>query len=138
MSSQEKKVILKLKDTMMNPDGSVAKSGNKENRSQAELAKLTEKQMMESWPPLTMGELILALINNKKNLENIEEISKLSRLLSKIKNKMVTDKGEWRIEKQELLDLQEVFQKSDVKTLNVNLHGQVYNKIQDLLLQVTN
>jgi len=135
--SEEKTVILNLKDTLTNPDGTSAKDGSKETRSQEELSKLTQTELLKSWPDLTIGQILLALINGKKNLENMEEVSKLSRLLAKIRNKMLTDKGKWNIEKQELLDLQEVFNKSDPKTLNVNLHGQVYNKIQDLLVQVT-
>lgn len=134
--SDEKTVTLSLKDSLTNPDGTPAKDGSKEIRPQAELVKLSQTQILASWPDLTLGQTLIALINNRKP-ENIEEMSKLQRILVKIRNKMQTAKGEWRIEKQELLDLQEVFTKSDPTTLNVNLHGQVYNKLQDLLVQVT-
>jgi len=136
--SVEKTTILNLKDPVTNPDGSNLKDASKETRSQEELAKLTVAQVIASYPDFTLGQAIIGLINAKSNSANIEEISKLSRLLSKIRNKMLTNKGEWKIEKQELLDLQEIFTKADPKTLNVNLHGQIYNKIQDLLIQVTN
>lgn len=136
-TTTEKKIILKLKQTIINPDGTHAKDGSKENRSQEELTKLTQSQILDSWPDLTIGQTLIALINKKNNLENVEEMSKLSYLLAKIRNKMLTDKGEWEIEKQELLDLQDVFKKTDPKTLNVNIHGQIYNKIQDLLILST-
>lgn len=132
----EKTVTLQLKDSLTNPDGSPAKDGSKETRTQEQLVKLSQTQILASWPDLTMGQTLIALINNRKP-ENIEEMSKLQRILVKIRNKMQTAKGEWKIDKQELLDLQEVFTKSDPTTLNVNLHGQVYNKLQDLLVQVT-
>jgi len=133
----EKTTILKLKDTVTNPDGTPLKDASKENRSQEELTKLKPLQILASYPDFTVGQALVGLINSKRNLESMEEISKLSHLLAKIRNKMLTDKGEWHIEKQELLDLQEIFTKADPKTLNVNLHGQVYNKIQDLLIKVT-
>jgi len=136
--STEKTTILNLKEPLTNPDGSNLKDGGKETRSQEELAKLTPAQVIAAYPDFTLGQGIIGLINAKSNSANIEEISKLSRLLSKIRNKMLTDKGEWKVEKQELLDLQEIFNKADPKTLNVNIHGQIYNKIQDLLIQVTN
>ena len=129
-------VILKLKDPITNIDGSPAKDGSKENRPQEVLNKLTNSQILASWPALTIGQALMGLINSKKP-ETVEEMSKYSVLLTKIQNKMLTAKGEWHTEKQELLDLQDVFKKADPKTLNVNLHGQIYNKIQDLLIKST-
>lgn len=128
--------VLKLKEGVTNPDGTPAKDGSKENRPQEVLAKLKQSELLASWPDLTIGQTLIGLINSRKP-ENIDDMSKLQRLLVKIRNKMLTTKGEWNIEKQELLDLEDVFQKSDPKTLNVNLHGQVYNKIKDLLIQAT-
>lgn len=136
MTTNENTVILNLKDPITNVDGSPAKDGSNETRSQEELAKLNQKQILASWPDLTIGQTLLGLINSKKP-ETVEEMSKYSVLLAKIQNKMQTAKGEWHIEKQELLGLQDVFKKADPKTLNVNLHGQVYNKIQDLLIKST-
>ena len=135
--STEKTTTLKLKDPLINPDGTNLKDASKENRSQEELLKLKPSEITASYPDFTVGQALVTLINNKNNAENIEEIAKLSRLIVKIRNKMLTGKGEWHIEKQELLDLEEIFKKVDPKTLNINLHGQVYNKIKDLLLQVT-
>lgn len=128
--------VLKLKEGLTNPDGTPAKDGSKENRPQEVLAKLTQSEVIARWPDLTIGQTLIGLINSRKP-ETIDDMSKLERLLVKIRNKMLTAKGEWQIEKQELLDLEEIFQKSDPKTLNVNLHGQVYNKIKDLLIQAT-
>ena len=133
--SDEKTVVLKLKDNIINPDGTAAKDASSQDLSQQELLTIKPSQM-QNWPNLTIGEILIRLINNRKP-ENIEDMSKLQRLLVKIRNKIQTGKGEWNIEKQELLDLQEVFSKSDPKTFNVNLHGQVYNKLQDLLVQLT-
>lgn len=127
-------VILKLKDGVTNPDGSPAKDASKETRSQQDLSKLSQSEIMKSWPPLTVGITLVGLINSRKP-ENTDEMSKLSRMLTKVRNKMLTDKGEWKIDQQELLDLMEIFDKADPKTLNVSLHGQIYNKIQDLLLK---
>lgn len=131
----DEKTTLKLKESLTNPDGSPAKDSTGQNLSQQELFAVKPNEM-KTWLNLTIGQTLMALINNRKP-ENIEEMSKLQRLLSKIRNKMLTNKGEWQIEKQELLDLQDVFNKSDPKTLNVNLHGQVYNKLQDLLIKCT-
>jgi len=128
--------VLKLKEGVTNPDGTPAKDGTKDDRPQEVITKLKPSQIMASWPPLTIGQTLIGLINSRKP-ETIDDMSKMQRLLVKIRNKMLTAKGEWNIEKQELLDLEEVFQKSDPKTLNVNLHGQVYNKIKDLLIQAT-
>jgi len=128
--------VLKLKEGVTNPDGTPAKDGSKENRPQEVLLKLKQSEIIANWPPLTIGQTLIGLINSRKP-ETIDDMSKLERLLVKIRNKMLTAKGEWNIEKQELLDLEEIFQKSDPKTLNVNLHGQVYNKIKDLLIQAT-
>jgi hypothetical protein len=64
-------------------------------------------------------------------------MAKLQRLIVKIRNKLQSGKGEWMIEKQELLDLKEVFDKIDPKDMQTSLHGQIYNKIQDLLIKVT-
>ncbi len=128
--------VLKLKEGVTNPDGTPAKDGSKEDRPQEVLVKLKQSEVIRSWPDLTIGQTLIGLINSRKP-ETIDDMSKLQRLLVKIRNKMLTAKGEWTIEKQELLDLEEVFQKSDPKTLNVNLHGQVYNKIKDLLLQAS-
>lgn len=128
--------VLKLKEGVTNPDGTPAKDGSKDNRPQEVIAKLKPSEIIASWPNLTVGQTLIGLINSRKP-ETIDDLSKMQRLLVKIRNKMLTVKGEWTIEKQELLDLEEVFQKSDPKTLNVNLHGQVYNKIKDLLIQAT-
>lgn len=135
--SGEKTTILKLKDTVTNPDGSPAKDATKENRSQVELSTLNITEITKNYPNLTVGVTLIGIINGRKNIENIEEASTLQRLLVKIRNKLQTGKGEWNIEKQEILDLKQVFEKADPKTINVNLHGQVYNKLNDLLLQVT-
>ena len=135
--TSEKTVILKLHDPIINPDGTILKDASKENRSQVELAKLTPPQILGGYPDFTTGSALLGLINGKQNIQNIEEISKLSVLLTKIRNKVQTNKGEWHIEKQELLSLKGIFDTADPKTLNVNVHGQVYNKIQDLLIQIT-
>jgi len=135
--SGEKTTVLKLKDTVINPDGTIAKDNTKENRSQVELSKLTKTEITKNWPNLTVGITLIGVINSRQNIENIEEASTLQRLLVKIRNKLQTGKGEWNIEQQEILDLKQVFEKADPKTLNVNLHGQVYNKLNDLLLQVT-
>ncbi len=127
--------VLKLKEGVTNPDGSPAKDGSKQDISQQELL-IIKPSEMKHWPILTIGEILIRLINSRKP-ETIDDMSKLQRLLVKIRNKMLTAKGEWNIEKQELLDLEDVFQKSDPTKLNVNLHGQVYNKIKDLLIQAT-
>ena len=125
--------VLKLKEGVTNPDGTPAKDASKEDISQQELMTIKPSEM-KNWPILTIGQTLINLINTRRP-ETIDDMSKLQRLLVKIRNKMLTAKGEWQIEKQELIDLEEVFQKSDPKTLNVNLHGQVYNKIKDLLIQ---
>lgn len=134
--SVQTKTILKLKEPLTNADGSEAKDAGSLNLSQKEIFEMKPDDM-KKWPSLTMGSTLLGLINSKKNLESIEQISKLQALSAKINNKMKTDKGEWHIEKQELMDLEELFKSADPKTLNVNLHGQVYNKIKDLLIQAT-
>ena len=129
--------ILKLKDVVTNPDGTTLKDGSQENRSQVELQKLTPKQILESYPDFTIGKALIGLISNKKNVKDMMEAAKLERLSAKIRNKMLTDKGEWQVDQQELLDLKEIFDKTDPTTINVNLHGQIYNKLQDLLIKVT-
>ena len=134
--ASEKTVTLKLKEPIINPDGSVLKDMSKEDRSQEILSKLTPKQIMDYYPPFTTGAALFGLINKKANMTDMEEISKLSHLLTKIRNKLETAKGEWNMEKKDLLDIKEVFDKADPKTLNVNVHGQIYNRIQDLLIQI--
>lgn len=132
--SEDKKVVLNLKTEILNIDGSVAKDSGKETRTKEELGKLSAKQVMDSWPPITVGTLLIGLINSIKP-DSIDTLSKYSTMLTKIRNKLETDKGEWHIEKQELLNLQDVFKKADSTTLNVNFHGQAYNIIQDLLIK---
>jgi len=136
-TAQTTTAILKLKDVITNPDGTTLKDGSKENRSQVELAKLTAKEILASYPDFTIGKALIGLISNKKNVKDIMEAAKLERLSVKIRNKMLTDKGEWQVDKQELLDLKEIFDKTEPATINVNLHGQIYNKLQDLLIKVT-
>jgi len=132
----EKTAILNLKDVILNPDGTNLKDGSKEDRSPEDLKKLTPAQVLAPYPDFTVGAALIGLINTRKP-ENVEEMSKLSRLLGKVRTKMLTDKGQWQVEKQEILDLQEIFTKSKPETLSVNIHGQVYNKLQDLLIKVT-
>lgn len=133
----EKTTVLKLKVPLINADGSDIKDGQNDKRPQEELAKMTMIQRMEAWPPLTIGNALLGLINNKKNIENVEQMATMQRLLVKIRNKLQTNKGEWNIEKSELMELKAIFDKMDPKEMQVNLHGQMYNKINDLLLKVT-
>lgn len=133
----EKTVVLKLHDVIINPDGTHLKDASKETRSQEELVKLTPEQIVSSYPDFTVGMTLIGLINAKQNVKSVEEMSKLSTLLTKLRNKTLTNKGEWHVEKNELLELQTIFTNADPKTLSVNVHGQVYNKIQDLLIQAT-
>lgn len=133
----EKTAKLELKAALINADGSDIKDGQKDKRPQEELAKMSMVKRMEAWPALTFGTALLGMINNKKNIENVEQMATLQRLLVKIRNKMQTAKGEWNIEKGELLDLKALFDKMEPKDMQVNLHGQMYNKLQDLLLKVT-
>ena len=135
--STEKTTSFLLNDAVTNADGTIAKDGSKETRSQAELQQLPQADIIKGWPPLTKGQILLGLINNKSNCENLEEMAKFQRLLVKIRNKTLTERGEWKVSKDNLLDLKSVFDKTPMDQLNVNLHGQVYNEIQDLLLKVT-
>lgn len=132
----EKTTTLKLKESLINADGSDIKDGQNDKRSQEELEKMTMIKRMEAWPPLTMGNALLGLINNKRNIENVEQMATMQRLLVKIRNKLQTAKGEWNIEKGELIELKTIFDKMDPKEMQVNLHGQMYCKILDLLLKV--
>lgn len=133
----EKTTKLELKSTLINADGTPIKDGQNDTRKQEDLIKMTIQERMVAWPELTFGTALLGLINNKKNVENIEQMATLQRLLVKIRNKMGTAKGVWDIEKGELLEIKAVFDKMDPKEIQVNMHGQMFNKIQDLLLKVT-
>ena len=133
----EKTASFLLNNPVLNADGTITKDGSKETRSQEELQKLSQADVIKGWPPLTKGQIILALINNKSNCENLEEMAKLQRLLVKIRNKSLTERGEWKMNKDQLLDVKAVFDKTPMDQLNINLHGQIYNEIQDLILKVT-
>lgn len=135
MSDSDKKIVLKLKTELLNVDGSTAKDPSKDNHTKSQLVNLPPSELSKDWPPLTLGILLIGLINNRDNIENVEEIAKLSNIIVKIRNKMLTDKGEWIMEKQELLDLADAFKKGNMKKMNVYLHGQAYNIIQDLLIK---
>ena len=121
----------------MLPDGSPVKDGNYETRTHEELSKLSQLEIIKSWPPLTKGTALLALINNKKDCKDIEEMGELQRLLVKIRTKTKLDTGKWNINKEELLALKKIFDNYDPKQLHPNLHGQLYNEITDLLLKVS-
>lgn len=135
-SMPEKSTKLQLKDALTNADGSEIKDGQNETRSHEELSKLTLGERMSTLPVLTFGTALLGMINNKKNIDNVEQMATLQRLLVKIRNKLQTNKGEWDVEKGELLELKALFDKMDPKEIQVNLHGQMYCKIQDLLIKV--
>jgi len=135
--STQTTAILKLKDIVTNPDGTPLKDASKETRSQEVLSKLTRKQILDSYPDFTIGIALIGLINNKTNVKDMMQAAKLERLSCKIRNKMLPANGEWKIDKQELLDLVEVFNTADTTTISINIHGQIYNKLQDLLLKVT-
>ncbi len=134
----EKTASFLLNNPVLNADGTITKDGSKETRSQEELQKLSQVDVIKGWPPLTKGQVLLGLINSKSNCENLEEMAKLQRLLVKIRNKSLTERGEWKANKEELLDVKAVFDKTPMDQLNINLHGQIYNEIQDLILKVTN
>lgn len=128
--STEQKVVLKLKDPLLTPSGENMKDTSDVDRMK--IATLT-KEDLTSLPNFTMGSALLALINGKKNCKDLEEMATMQRLLVKIRNKMLTDKGEWGITKDELVEIEGVFKSAPIAELNIGIHGQMLGTIQDLL-----
>ena len=132
----QNKVILKLKDPVLFSDGKPIKDASGEKRSKETLQKLTPVQIASGLPDFTVGQALIGLMNAKES-PSVDQLSKYSRLTTKIRDKIELDKGEWSVEQKDLLDLQEIFKEADPKHFNVNTHGQIYNKIQDLLIKST-
>ena len=133
MSTEAKTVIFKLKDPLLSVLGEEMKDSSEVERSK--LATYTKAQMV-NLPSYNSGIGRISLINNKKNCKDLEEMAKMSRMIVKIRNKMTTAHGEWTITKDELLDIEDVFKSAPPAELSVQIHGQIYNKIQDLLRQL--
>jgi hypothetical protein len=132
--SDTKTVILSLKDSLTNADGTKVKDTSDITQQQLQTLK---KEDFEKLPNLSLGTALLVLINNKKNCKDLEEMSKMQRLLTAIRTKLNTGVGVWNIEKDSLLEIEQVFKTAPIEELNVNLHGQIYSKIQDLIRQLT-
>lgn len=128
--STEQTVVLKLKDPLLSVTGEHMKDSSDVDR--ASLVNFTKKDHA-ALPDFTLGTGLLSLINGKKNCKDLEEMAKMQRLLVKIRNKMLTDKGEWKISKDELLEIEGIFKSAPVEELNIGIHGQMYSTIQDLL-----
>lgn len=132
MSIQAKTISLILKEPIISAMGEEMKDSSEIDRTK--LATYTKEQMA-ALPSYTIGAGLVALINGKKNCKDLEEMAKMSRMIVRIRNKMLTANGEWKISKDELLDIENIFKSAPLAELNIQIHGQIYNKIQDLLRQ---
>ena len=130
--SDTKTVKFSLKDPLINADGTHIKDTSA--LSQTDLQNL-KKEDYQKQPPLSTGQALLGLINNKRNCKDLEEMGKMQRLLTTIRTKLHTGNGAWNVNKEELLEVENVFKTAPIAELSVNLHGQIYQKIQDLLRQ---
>jgi len=130
MSGEPKMTTLNLKDPLLTAMGEEMKDSSDIDRTK--LASYTKEQMIKL-PSFNVGNGLVALINGKKNCKDVEEMAKMSRIIVKIRNKMLTANGEWKVTKDELLDIENIFKSAPPAELNVQIHGQIYNKIQDLL-----
>lgn len=133
MAVETKTVVFNLKDPLLSVLGEEMKDTSEVDKSK--LATYTKAQMV-NLPSYSIGIGLISLINNKKNCKDLEEMSKMSRMIVKIRNKMVTAHGEWTITKDELLDIEDVFKSAPPAELSIHIHGQIYNKIQDLIRQL--
>ena len=131
--SQVQTIKLLLKEPLINADGTPTKDTSKIS---PQAAQMLTPEAFEKLPNFSFGEALLALINNKKNCKDLEEMAKMQRLLVSLRNKLETNKGEWSLTKDDLIELENLFKTTPINELNVTLHGQMYNKIKDLLRQV--
>ncbi len=134
--SNNEKVSLFLNEPVLESNGLPVKDAGQEKRSIEHLSKLTVDQISQGLPIFTKGVFIINIINNLTNCKDMEELSKYQRLIVKVKNKTLTEKGEWVVTKDDLLDLKGVFDKVEMNKTSVNLHGQLYNEILDLLVKI--
>jgi len=132
MSSDTKMVTLNLKAPLLTPVGDDMKDSSGIDR--AKLAAYTTDDH-KKLPPFTIGTGLIALINGKKNCKDLEEMGKMSRLITTLRTKLDVNVGKWKISKEELLELETVFKTAPIAELNIQVHGQIYEKIQDLLRQ---
>ncbi len=134
--AEEPKVVLKLKEPMLSlEDGEPIPDLNTLDISQEEAAKLTNSELKKKVKPLTKGTALIRVISSKKE-QKPEETADIYRLIVKIRNKMLTDKGEWHMSAEEIKSVIEHIKKAEGQIVNPAITGQLLINLEELELDL--
>jgi len=120
-----------LKTPIRSFDGEILKDPSQMKQKDRE--GLSEDQLMEKAPSLTLGFLMATMVSSHIQPKDGMESAKFQRLARKFHNKLITAKGEWIVTKEELKDLIETLQNVKGGLATPKYLGSVIEILEDLL-----
>lgn len=134
--SQEKTVDFNLKEIVRDHMDKEVHEPTRLEVTPSNIKDMTDQQLYDISPKLEIGELLLRMFATSIKAKDIEETGDLYTFIKKVRNKMLTDKGIWKLTQEDLDKLNKYVKKVEGPLRSPMMAGFIQLRFKDLELKL--
>lgn len=134
MSNDEKQITILLKNPMKTFDNKVIPDASLVDIEKRKTIQ-NQDELDAMSPPMTIGAMLGTMFSTSIKPTDGAHAAKLQRMARKVHNKLITAKGEWKVDKKELQDIIATISEVQSGLAAPKFVGEVINTLEDLLFE---